>query len=96
MLSNLLGHTFAKVCALVFLALILIPFTAPFRTIDLAGSHSDRAHDGLPKDKTGSDDKVAPSAASLGPQTLMIVTVKAVARVHQIQEPPRRLTILRI
>ena len=81
----------------VFLALILVPFTAPFRTLDLANSHTDRSHDGLPKDKVGSDEKlVPPPAAFLGPPALTLVTVKAPARPQQIQPPPLLSTILRI
>jgi len=96
-ISSLREHTISKIFALVFLALILVPFTAPFRTFELASSHSDRSHDGLPKDKVGSDEKLAAlPAASVGPQALTIVAVKARVRPHQIQEPPRRSTILRI
>ena len=83
-ISNLLGYTISKICALVFLALILVPFTAPFRTFELPSPHSDRSHNGLPKVKIGSDEKLVSSpAVSMGPPALTIVTVKAPARLDQ-------------
>lgn len=96
-IGNLREHTISKICAFVFLALILVPFTAPFRTFELPNPNGDRSHDGLPNDKIGSDEKlVALPGASVGPAPLTIATVKAAIRPRQIQEPPRRSAILRI
>jgi hypothetical protein len=87
----------SKICALVFLALILVPFTAPFKTFEVAGSHHDGAHEGLPKDKIGSDEKaVDPSTSSLILPPLSIVIVTSAIRSHQIEQPLFRSMILRL
>jgi hypothetical protein len=95
--STLRGHAISQISALVFLTLILVPFTAPFKTFELHGSHRSGSQDGLPKDKISSSEKLVPQATgSLVPPTLTILTVKTAARRHQIQDPPFRSTILRI
>jgi len=95
--STLRGHTISQICALFFLTLILVPFTAPFKTFELHSSHRSGSQDGLPKDKISSDEKLVPqSAASLVAPALPILIVKTTPRTHQIQEPPFRSTILRI
>jgi hypothetical protein len=95
--SALRGHTISQIAALVFLTLILVPFTAPFKTFELPSAHHSGSQDGLPKDKVGSDDKLVPrSAESLVPPALQILTVRTAARRHQIQAPPFRSAILRI
>ncbi len=53
-------HTISRIAALWLLSLILIPFTAPFRTFDLASSPVGQRYDTIPKDKADCDDAVPP------------------------------------
>ena len=90
-------HPISRVCAIWSIALILIPFTAPFKTIDLGSPTGGHSPNGLPKDKTDSDNKIgepvhefvvthAPSAAG----SLRFV------RPDQIQEHPLQRAVLRL
>ena len=86
-------------CALWIVALVLIPFTAPFKTYELAGSPQDAAssHDGLPKDKVASDEKLAGlSHVSEFPPPLCVVVVSLVARQTDTGHHQLRSTILRL
>ena len=51
------------------LALILTPFTAPFRTFDLEHSSNSPSYDTMPKDKDGVDEKlmIAPALSLVAP-----------------------------
>jgi hypothetical protein len=90
-------HAIAEICALWLVTLILTPCTAPFKTYDLAKSQSDHSYDGLPKDKVGSDDKLANlSDESPTPPVLDIVRVKPFVSPNQIEEHRLRTTILRV
>ena len=90
-------HTISKICALWLITLILTPFTAPFKSFDLANATSDRSHDGLPKDKTDSDQKVAdPSDWFLFPPALNTIFVKPFARLSRIEVHQLQSTILRL
>jgi len=89
-------HAISRICSLWLIALILIPFTAPFRTFDLAGSTS-HSYDGLPKDKVDSDDKLA----ALGDTTLPlpsrdVIVATPFVRVSQLQGDPLQVTVLRL
>jgi hypothetical protein len=96
-IADLRGHRISKICALFFLTLILIPFTAPFKTFELAGAHNEHSSDGLPKDKIGSDEKLtAPSDSSRIPPALESVIVKAFDRCSQVEDHPILVTILRL
>ena len=87
----------SKVCALSIITLVLIPFTAPFKTYELSGSRSDHAHDGLPKDKIDSDEKLVDlSGDSLTAPALNIFPVEPPTRPKQIGERQLQTTILRI
>jgi hypothetical protein len=89
--------TISRICALWLITLILLPFTAPFKSYDLANSTSDRSHDGLPKDKTDSEQKVAgPSDWFLFPPARNTIVVKHFARLSLIEEHPLQSTILRL
>jgi hypothetical protein len=88
--------TISKVFALLIVALILLPFTAPFRTYDLATAQSG-SHDALPKDKVDADDKIAtPAEGSLLPPSLSMVVVRPVARQNQVEQHPLHHSILRL
>ena len=91
-------HALSKLCAAWFIVLIVLPFTAPFPTVHLAGSPA-HSHDALPKDikdKT-SDHKVAvafdrsPVLPSRQPAVLHALTPSNPLAAH-----PSRRTILRI
>ena len=90
-------HTISKICALWIVALILTPFTAPFKTYDLADARTDGTHDGLPKDKTAPDEKLTgPSDASLIPPSLNILIIKPLTRHDQNDARQPQSTILRV
>ena len=88
---------FSKICALWVVSLILIPFTAPFKTYELASSRTDHgSHDGLPKDKIATDEKaVSQSDHSRVPPTLDIVD-NPFTRPHSIEAPRLQPTVLRL
>jgi hypothetical protein len=96
-ITRLRRHVISKLCALSIIALVLTPFTAPFKTYDLADSRSDHAHDALPKDKIGADEKLAGvSEESVAAPVLNIVSVEPSPRPSQIRERQLHATILRI
>ena len=68
-------HPIAKLSALWLFLLILIPFTAPFRTIDLSGSPLSHQSDGIPKDKSDADGAIL--AAPAASYTPAIATITA-------------------
>jgi hypothetical protein len=47
--------TVAKVCAMWLIALVLLPWTAPFRTLDVSHSSGRQRFETLPKDKVDGD-----------------------------------------
>jgi hypothetical protein len=96
--TDLRGHAVARISALLLLTLILLPFTAPFKTYDLAGTRSDTSSsDGLAKAKVSADDKlVSLSEDSLVPPTLHFVAYTPPTLVSQTDERPIRSVILRI
>jgi hypothetical protein len=57
---SLRRHRISRICAVWLVTLILLPFTAPFKTYDLGNSASDHPLEWLLKDNTDSDDKLAP------------------------------------
>ena len=64
--SSLRRYTISKFSALCLVLLIVSPFSAPFKTVDLASSHGDSSPGNLPKDKVDSDeDFVRPPDAAL-------------------------------
>jgi hypothetical protein len=96
-IQSLRPHTISKICALWLVTLILLPFTAPFKTYELGNAASDRSHDWLPKDKTDSDEKLtAPSSWLLFWPALNSRIVKHFARLGQIEEHQLHCTILRL
>ena len=96
-LISLRRHLISRVCALFFITLVLVPFTAPFKTYALAGPSSGHANDGLPKAKVHSDEKlVGVSTESLVAPAPNIVAVDPSTRRNQIEERQLQVTILRI
>jgi len=96
-IKGLRPHTISKICALWLVALILLPFTAPFKTYELGNAATDRSHDGLPKDTTDSDEKLtAPSSWLLFSPVLNGLIVKHFTRLSQIEEHHLQYTILRL
>jgi hypothetical protein len=84
-------------CVVWLLGLILVPFTAPFKTFDLAGSTRGHSLDGLPKDKLCSDDKAAgPPPGSLFRPGLAFVPLQLISGSNQIETFHLQHLILRI
>jgi len=87
----------SRICALWLVTLILLPFTAPFKTYDLGTSSSHRSLDWLPKDNTDSDEKLPPpSDWFLIPRELNTVRLKASVPLSRIEEHQRQYTLLRL
>jgi hypothetical protein len=96
-LRGLRRHLISKVCALSIITLVLVPFTAPFKTYALVGSSNGHAHDGLPKYKIASDEKlVGVSNESLVEPAPNIVGIEPSTHLNQIEERQLQATILRI
>jgi hypothetical protein len=94
---SLRRHTISTVSALWLVALILLPFTAPFKTYDLFGSDTGHSHVGLVKDKIGSDEKVVdPADESPVPPFLNAIVIESFSSTNQIEEHPLQHAILRI
>jgi hypothetical protein len=88
-------HLVSRLAAVSLLTLILLPFTAPFATYQPASS-STHSLDGIPKEKTGSDDKlIVPSQALLFLTVRVLVTASADLE-SQLQAHPQQQTVLRI
>jgi hypothetical protein len=95
--ARLRQHAVSKICALWLLTLILTPFTAPFRTIDLNDSWKTGSHDALPKDKVASDESLASMPhgfPALPPPIAVIVTFFTLAAPFGLHQP--QSTILRL
>jgi hypothetical protein len=92
-------HAIAKLSALVFIALILLPFTAPFPTYRLDAGHN-RPYDALPKEfknKLDSDDGlILPADIRIALPALCELPVLVFANSHQISSQPLHHTILRV
>jgi hypothetical protein len=96
-LIGLRRHLISKVCALSIITLVLVPFTAPFKTYTLVGPSNGHAHDGLPKHKIASDEKLAGvSDESLVAPAANTVAVEPSTHRNQIEERQLHATILRI
>ncbi len=90
-------HAISKIFAWSLVTLSLLPFSAPFKTIDLAGSQSSHSHDSLPKDKLDSDEHVLSTAdESFAPPHLMFVAVAPFVRSSQLEERPFSPLVLRL
>jgi hypothetical protein len=93
-------HAVSKTFALWIITLILLPFTAPFPTYELANFSSHHAFDWLPKEaknKTGADDKlIVPTDQSLVPPVLNLVVPRDVISANQFEETPLQHIILRL
>jgi len=88
-------HLVSRLAAVWLVTLILLPFTAPFATYQPASSSS-HSLDGIPKEKTGSDDKlIVPLQVSLFLTVRPLVTASADVE-SQLQAHPRHQTVLRI
>jgi hypothetical protein len=86
----------SKIAALTLLALILLPFTAPFKTCALSATRSQPSDDQLVKDKLGDDKKlVAPSERLHVPVSLNVLATPPPCK-SQVQQPPVHVTVLRI
>jgi hypothetical protein len=95
--SSLRRYTISKLWALCLVLLIVSPFSAPFKTVDLASSHGDSSPGNLPKDKVNSDeDFVGPPDATLVLPALTIVVVAPFLRPSQLEEQPLSSTVLRL
>jgi hypothetical protein len=96
-LISLRRHLISRVCALLIITLVLIPFTAPFKTYGLTGPPSGHAHDGLPKHKIDAGEKLVGVAnESLVAPASNVVVLEPSTRRNQIEERQLQVTILRI
>jgi hypothetical protein len=87
----------AKIIALWFVAMIVLPFTAPFQSYELAGSSSSSSQQALPKDKGGSDDKlVPPPESSLLPPATHVVVIERLTHSDQVDHHPVHHAVLRL
>jgi hypothetical protein len=95
--GTLRRNTISKIFALWIIGLILMPFTAPFKTYDLAGVRTPASRDGLPKDKTAPDEKLTDqSDASLIPPSLDEIVIRPHTRHSQNQSRQPQTRILRL
>jgi hypothetical protein len=96
-LKCLRQHLISKICSLSIITLVLVPFTAPFKTYGLAGPSSGHANDGLPKHKIESDEKlVGVLSSSLVAPVPNIVALEPSRRRSQIEERQLQATNLRL
>jgi hypothetical protein len=96
--AELRAHLLSKLAAITFMVLILLPFTAPFRSFDLAQSSS-HASDALPKDvkdKAGCDAAVVPATWSLLTLILSAPAAERQPDSHPLTSLPFRHVALRI
>ncbi len=90
-------HRISRFCAVALVTLIFLPVTAPFKTIDLAGSSTTGAYDWLPKDKIDFDEKDGPPSDWFLPSlALNSAGSPRVVRPNQIQAHPSQRAILRV
>jgi hypothetical protein len=92
-------HTVARFFALAFIALILLPFTAPFPTYELDSAHG-HPYDALPKEfksKLGSAETlILPSDCRLSKPLLSDVFVGSFVCSDQVSDPLLHHAILRL
>jgi hypothetical protein len=96
--AGLRAHVVSKLSALTFVVLILLPFTAPFRSFDLAQSSS-HASDALPKDvkdKAGPEGAIVPATWSLLSPVLTAAVAQPQPQSHPLDSLPFRHVALRI
>jgi hypothetical protein len=97
--QRLRRHAASRIFALAFIALILVPFTAPFPTYQFDAAHG-RPYDALPKefkDKLGSDDGlVLPSECQVTVPALTAHFILPTLRSDQISNQQLRHTVLRV
>jgi len=85
-----------KIAALVLLGLILLPFTAPFKTYALSTPRSQHSDDQLVKDKLGYDETLVEPAQRCHVPAVLNVLVSPPTLRNQIEQPPLRSAVLRI
>jgi hypothetical protein len=96
-LKCLRQHLISKICALSIITLVLVPFTAPFKTFGLAGPSSGHSHDGLPKHKIDADEKlVGVCNESLVAPVQNIAAIEPARGRNQVEERQVHATILRL
>lgn len=94
-LASLRRHAIVRVGALWFIILIIVPFTAPFATIDIVRSHGNPAQ-AIPKVK-GSDEQFAVvSDGLMGRPKVSVVEVREFTRSSQIEKHSALYTVLRL
>ena len=82
-----------------FVVLIVVPFTAPFKTLDFSTSSTHHSDDFLAKEKekTGTEDKTAsPLIATPTPPSLNFAADLAAPRVFAAGEHPVQHAVLRL
>jgi len=92
-------HAIAKLSALVFIALILVPFTAPFSTYRIDPGHS-HPYEALPKEfknKLDFDEGlILPVDLRVSLPGLCQLPVRVFVHSHQVSSHTPRHTILRV
>lgn len=94
---SLRHRAIARIAAGCLIILSVLPFSAPFKTFDLA-AHDSHCPDGsLPKDKADSgDESVGVTDESLIPPPLKAVVVAVVVCASQRESHPPLSTVLRV
>jgi hypothetical protein len=67
-------HATARISALWLIALILLPWTAPFRTFDLSHSSGHQRFETVPKDKADGDATLLVKPATAGLPVSIVVS----------------------
>ena len=95
---SLRRRTISKIAALFLVTLSLLPFSAPFKTLDFASSHSDDASPGsVVKDKVDGDEaSLCTLDETLIPPQLKVVVVTPLTRANQLEEHQFSHTVLRL
>ena len=92
-------HGISRVCAIWFIALILLPFTAPFPTYQLDGANS-HPYDALPKEfknKIDADDRlIVPADVRLAVPAFASVALGVFLPPDRVAAHPLQHTILRL
>jgi hypothetical protein len=90
-------RTITTIVAVFLAVLILLPFSAPFKTFDLSDTHSGGGSGNLPNEKLDCDDDLVNlSGGSLVPPDFAIVVVAPFTHSRPLDTHPRSYSVLRL